>query len=52
MNHEKLVERVRGEFTEMPDLRLAPDRAARLWAIDVHASVRVLEVLVDDGVSP
>jgi hypothetical protein len=49
MSEAKLLERVRGEFAEMPGLRLAPDQAARLWSLDVHVSVRVLEVLVDIG---
>lgn len=49
MSEEKLLERVRGEFAEMPGLRLAPHQAARLWSLDVHLSVRVLELLVGDG---
>ena len=44
-----LVGRVRGEFIEMPGLRLAPAQAARLWAIDRSVSERVLDSLVETG---
>ena len=29
-----ILERVRGEFNEMPGLRLTPEQAARLWDLD------------------
>lgn len=44
-----LLTRIRGEFLEMPGLRLAPAQAARLWAIDRDTSERALRTLVDTG---
>ena len=41
--------RVRGEFMEMPGLRLTPAQAARLWAIDGLTSARVLDGLAETG---
>jgi hypothetical protein len=49
MTDTSLIERVRGEFREMPGLRLAPVQAARLWSIDAAISMSVLEQLVRDG---
>jgi hypothetical protein len=40
------VERVRGEFLEMPGLRLTVPQAARLWGLDVASCEAVLAVLV------
>jgi hypothetical protein len=39
--------RIRGEYLEMPGLRLSLDQAARLWALDRGACGQVLDVLVD-----
>ena len=44
-----LVQRVRGEFMEMPGLRLTPTQAARLWAVDRLTSAHVLDRLVAIG---
>jgi hypothetical protein len=44
-----LRDRVRGEFLEMPGLRLLPGQAARLWAIDTTVSTQILDDLVDTG---
>jgi hypothetical protein len=38
--------RVRGEYLEMPGLRLNLDQATRLWAIDRVACGAVLDALV------
>jgi hypothetical protein len=40
------VERVRGEFLEMPDLRLTLPQAARFWGLDVDSCEAVLAILV------
>ncbi|HET7219802.1 MAG TPA: hypothetical protein VFJ02_17215 [Vicinamibacterales bacterium] len=40
------VERVRGEFLEMPGLRLTVPQAARLWGLEIQACEEVLEVLI------
>jgi hypothetical protein len=44
-----LVQRVRGEFMEMPGLRLTPAQAARLWDVDRLTSARVLDGLAATG---
>jgi hypothetical protein len=41
--------RVRGEFMEMPGLRLTPAQASRLWAVDGLTSARVLDGLAATG---
>jgi len=43
----EVVRRVRGEFLEMPGLRLTPEQARRLWRLDAAACEQVLGVLVD-----
>lgn len=42
-----LVNRVRGEFIEMPGLRLKIDQAQRLWNLDRAMCESVLRSLVD-----
>jgi hypothetical protein len=42
-----LVDRVRGEFNEMPGLQLTEAQAARLWGVEKSACRRVVDVLVD-----
>ena len=49
MNDTNLLDRVRGEFLEMPGLRLIPMQAARLWSIDPRLSTRILDGLVEAG---
>jgi hypothetical protein len=44
-----LENRVRGEFREMPGMRLSFDQAVRLWALDRHTCQAVLERLVAVG---
>jgi DNA-binding IclR family transcriptional regulator len=44
-----LLPRARGEFLEMPGLRLTPRQAARLWGIDAVTSQRLLEGLMRSG---
>ena len=44
-----LLYRARGEFLEMPGLRLTPAQAARLWAIDRPTSTSVLDELAATG---
>jgi Fic family protein len=45
----RLLTRVRGEFLEMPGLRLTAAQAARLWALDRRTSERILERLTAAG---
>ena len=42
-----LLQRVLGEFTEMPGLRLTVAQASRLWNTDAATSVALLEALVE-----
>ena len=44
---QDVVRRVRGEFLEMPGLRLTPEQAQRLWRLDAKACDAVLGALVD-----
>jgi hypothetical protein len=39
--------RIRGEYLEMPGLRLSVEQASRLWALDRVACVELLERLVE-----
>jgi hypothetical protein len=45
----ELVNRVRGEFREMPGMRLTFDQAVRLWALDRRTCEVVLQRLVAVG---
>lgn len=46
---ERLLARVRGEYLEMPGLRLTKDQAGRLWGLDPQSCGHVLTMLIDDG---
>lgn len=46
---EQWLRRARGEFLEMPGLRLTPRQAARLWALDPTTSERLLDGLARTG---
>lgn len=42
-----LLQRVYGEFLEMPGMRLTPSQAQRLWGVDERTCQVLLEYLVD-----
>ncbi len=44
--HDLLLARIRGEFSEMPGLRLTFAQACRLWHLDAATCHTVLEALV------
>ena len=44
---EHLLRRIRGEYLEMPGLRLTRDQAQRLWALDATTCARLLDRLID-----
>jgi hypothetical protein len=46
---DALIERVRGEYLEMPGLRLTVLQAERLWALDEPTCESVLDSLVAAG---
>ena len=45
----RLRHRVRAEFLEMPGLRLRPNQAARLWAVEGAMTMQILDDLVESG---
>jgi hypothetical protein len=45
---DALLERVRGEYGEMPGLRLTLAQACRLWQLDRPTCEAILDHLVDD----
>jgi hypothetical protein len=49
MHAQALVDRVRGEFNEMPGLQLTIPQAARLLGIEPQACRDVIDVLVDSA---
>ena len=44
---DNVLLRVRGEYLEMPGLRLTPAQAQRLWGLDAQAAQSVINALVD-----
>jgi hypothetical protein len=44
---DTLLHRIRGEFVEMPGLRLTKEQAARLWHLDANRVTSLLRALVD-----
>ncbi len=44
---DETLRRIRGEFLEMPGLRLTPAQAQRLWALDRSTCEALLARLVD-----
>ena len=44
---EDVMRRIRGEFLEMPGLRLTEAQARRLWNLDAAACRALLDALVD-----
>lgn len=44
-----LLQRIRGEYLEMPGLRLTHRQAQRLWALDAAMCRHALDMLVESG---
>jgi hypothetical protein len=44
---EPELRRIRGEYLEMPGLRLTRQQAQRLWGLDEQTCMRLLDRLVD-----
>lgn len=49
MHVESLLPRIRGEFLEMPGLRLTAAQARRLWDVDEPTCVHILHALNAEG---
>ena len=47
MRIDDVLQRIQGEFVEMPGLRLTPAQAQRLWGLDRAACDALLGALVD-----
>jgi hypothetical protein len=48
-DHADILCRVRGEYLEMPGLRLKQEQAERLWGLDRQTCRQILDVLVTTG---
>ena len=46
---DSLVARVRGEYVEMPGLRVTVAQACRLWQVDMATCEKLLGHLLRDG---
>lgn len=44
-----LLARIRGEFREMPGLRLTVSQACRLWQLEAHVCEQAIAELVQEG---
>jgi hypothetical protein len=49
MQLESLLARVRGEYFEMPGLRVTFAQACRLWQVDVSTCEMLLDQLIREG---
>ena len=49
MRIEDVLQRIQGEYAEMPGLRLTPAQAQRLWGLDRATCEKLLKVLVNDN---
>ena len=49
LSHESLVARIRGEYLEMPGLRLTLAQACRLWQVDASTCEMLVDQLVREG---
>jgi hypothetical protein len=47
--NEQMLQRICGEYVEMPGLRLSRKQAQRLWGLDEEACKQILEFLVKTG---
>ena len=47
-SREQIVRRIRGEYLEMPGLRLTRPQAQRLWGLDEQTCVQLLDWLTED----
>ena len=48
VSREQIVCRIRGEYLEMPGLRLTRPQAQRLWGLDEQTCVQLLDSLTED----
>ena len=48
VSRDQLVHRIRGEYLEMPGLRLTSAQAQRLWGLDEQTCAQLLTSLTED----
>ena len=48
MRIDDVLQRIQGEYSEMPGLRLTPAQAQRLWGLDRATCEELLKALVND----
>jgi hypothetical protein len=46
---DPVLDRIQGEYREMPGLRLTSQQAQRLWGLDSQTCLSALELLVNSG---
>ena len=46
---QTFLDRIRGEYVEMPDLKLTNWQACRLWNLDAYLCDDILTALVEEG---
>ena len=47
VSRDQILRRIRGEFLEMPGLRLTLPQAKRLWGLDTETCTQLLQSLTD-----
>jgi hypothetical protein len=45
----QIVDAIRGEFNEMPGMRLTPDQFCRLWSLEREDAERIISSLTASG---
>jgi hypothetical protein len=49
VTQQEILKRIRGEYLEMPGLRLSHVQAQRLWGLDAETCTELLDILVQSG---
>jgi hypothetical protein len=49
VSKDEMRRRILGDYLDMPDLRLSPTQAQRVWQLDPQTCTELLESLADDG---
>ena len=48
-SNDQILHRIRGEYLEMPGLRLTQQQAQRLWGLDRVSCEHILDALTETG---
>ncbi len=49
VSKDEMLRRILGDYLDMPDLRLSPAQAQRVWQLDEHTCAQLLESLTENG---